>query len=111
LVRGSPACHGNAKVENAQVATALLEVRAERWLKTSRSTLLVLAGAKALTAGVKRVFGRQAIIQQCQIHQRRNVWRICPIGTTPNETNGCGTPMPSSSTRKPACSACTPSAV
>ena len=59
--------------ENAQVVTSLLEELVERGLETSRPTLFVLDGAKALVAGVKRVFGRQAVIQRCQVHKRRNV--------------------------------------
>jgi transposase-like protein len=59
--------------ENAQVVTSLLEELAERGLEVSRPMLFVVDGAKALVAGVKRVFGRQAVIQRCQIHKRRNV--------------------------------------
>jgi transposase-like protein len=59
--------------ENGQVVTSLLEELQERGLDTSRPTLFVLDGAKALVAGVKRVFGRLALIQRCQIHKRRNV--------------------------------------
>jgi putative transposase len=59
--------------ENAAVVTALLEDLAERGLETSRPTLFVLDGAKALVAAVKRVFGRQALIQRCQVHKKRNV--------------------------------------
>jgi transposase-like protein len=59
--------------ENAQVVTSLLEELVERGLKTDRPTLFVLDGAKALVAGVKRVFGRNAVVQRCQIHKKRNV--------------------------------------
>lgn len=59
--------------ENAVVVTSLLEELQERGLDTSQPTLFVLDGAKALVAGVKRVFGRQALIQRCQVHKRRNV--------------------------------------
>lgn len=59
--------------ENAVVVTSLLEELQERGLDTSRPTLFVLDGAKALVAGVKRVFGRQALVQRCQVHKRRNV--------------------------------------
>ena len=40
----------------------------------------MLDGAKALVAGVKHLFGPQAVIQRCQIHQRRNVQRTFPSG-------------------------------
>lgn len=59
--------------ENAQVVTSLLEELHERGLDTSKPTLFVLDGAKALVAGVKRVFGANAIVQRCQIHKKQNV--------------------------------------
>lgn len=59
--------------ENAVVTAALLEELRERGVKTDRPTLFVLDGAKALTAAVRRVWGKYAVIQRCQIHKRRNV--------------------------------------
>ncbi|MGH9601453.1 MAG: IS256 family transposase [Terriglobales bacterium] len=59
--------------ENALVVTALLEELVERGLEVTQPTLFVLDGAKALLAGVKRVFGKNAVIQRCQVHKRRNV--------------------------------------
>jgi transposase-like protein len=59
--------------ENAQIVTSLLEELHQRGLDTRQPTLFVLDGAKALVAGVKRLFGRNALIQRCQIHKRRNV--------------------------------------
>lgn len=59
--------------ENAEVVTSLLEELQERGLDTSRPTLFVLDGAKALRAAVRRVWGRQAVIQRCQVHKKRNV--------------------------------------
>jgi transposase-like protein len=59
--------------ENAPVVTSLLEELLERGLKADRPTLFVLDGAKALVTGVKRVFGRNAVVQRCQIHKKRNV--------------------------------------
>lgn len=44
-----------------------------------RSTLFVLDGAKALLEAVKRVFGRRAIIQRCQVHKKRNVKAHVPL--------------------------------
>ena len=52
---------------------SLLEELVERGLKPSQPTLFVLDGAKALVAGVKRVFGRFAVVQRCQVHKKRNV--------------------------------------
>jgi transposase-like protein len=59
--------------ENAEVVTSLLEDLRERGLNTSQPTLFVLDGAKALRAAVKRVFGKNAIVQRCQVHKVRNV--------------------------------------
>ena len=59
--------------ENAAVCTALLEDLCSRGLDTSSPTLLVLDGAKALHAAVKRVWGQNALIQRCQVHKRRNI--------------------------------------
>ena len=59
--------------ENSEVATSLLEELRERGLETNRPTLFVLDGAKALRTAVKRVWGRHAVIQRCQVHKRRNV--------------------------------------
>ena len=41
-------------------------------LRYDRGLLVVIGGAKALAAGVKRVFGRRALVQRCVLHQRRN---------------------------------------
>lgn len=59
--------------ENALVVTALLEELVERGLHVTQPILFVLDGAKALAAAVKRVCGRQALIQRCQVHKQRNV--------------------------------------
>lgn len=59
--------------ENAEVVTSLLEELRDRGLATDRPTLFVLDGAKALRAAVRRVWGRHALIQRCQIHKKRNL--------------------------------------
>lgn len=64
--------------ENAAVCTALLEDLCSRGLDTSSPTLLVLDGAKALHAAVKRVWGENALIQRCQVHKKRNVQQHLP---------------------------------
>jgi putative transposase len=64
--------------ENAAVCTALLENLQQRGLDASRPTLLVLDGAKALHAAVKRVWGGNALIQRCQVHKKRNVRQHLP---------------------------------
>jgi transposase-like protein len=64
--------------ENAAVSTALLEDLCSRGLDTSSPTLLVLDGSKALHAAAKRVWGRNALIQRCQLHKKRNVQQHLP---------------------------------
>jgi len=64
--------------ENAAVCTALLEDLSARGLDTSSPTLLVLDGSKALHAAAKRVWGRNALIQRCQVHKKRNVQQHLP---------------------------------
>ena len=64
--------------ENAAVCTALIEDLQGRGLDTSQPTLLVLDGSKALHAAVKRVWGRNALIQRCQVHKKRNVREHLP---------------------------------
>ena len=59
--------------ENAEVCTALLEDLRERGLDTKRPTLLVLDGSKALHAAVKRVWGKNAVIQRCHVHKNQNI--------------------------------------
>jgi transposase-like protein len=59
--------------ENAEVVTSLLEDLSSRGLDASRPILFVLDGAKALAAAVKRTFGKNAIVQRCQVHKARNV--------------------------------------
>lgn len=59
--------------ENAEVVTALLEELRDRGVDTSVRTLFVLDGSKALSSAVRRVWGKNALIQRCQIHKKRNV--------------------------------------
>jgi transposase-like protein len=64
--------------ENAEVVTSLLEELRDRGVATNEPTLFVLDGSKALAAGVKRVWGRKAFIQRCQVHKKRNVMAHVP---------------------------------
>jgi len=59
--------------ENAQVCKELLESLRERGVATNVPTLFVLDGAKALRAAVESVWGRNALVQRCQVHKKRNV--------------------------------------
>jgi transposase-like protein len=64
-------CQG--ETENAEVVTSLLTNLRDRGINTSQPTLFCIDGAKALAAGIKRVFGKNAVIQRCQFHKKRNV--------------------------------------
>jgi transposase-like protein len=66
--------------ENTTVVKELLEDLVARGLSTERRYLFVIDGAKALRAGVERVFGSRAEVQRCQIHKRRNVKEHLPKG-------------------------------
>jgi len=59
--------------ENATVVKALLADLVGRGLDAGDGLLVVIDGAKALSAAVKAVFGANAAIQRCTVHKRRNV--------------------------------------
>jgi transposase-like protein len=59
--------------ENGEVCKALLEHLVERGLDTSRSTLFVIDGGKALRKAIGRVWGARALVQRCRVHKKRNV--------------------------------------
>jgi transposase-like protein len=63
----------NGGTENAHVVACLLEELRDRGVAIDARQLFVLDGSKALSAGVKRVWGQNAVIQRCQIHKKRNV--------------------------------------
>jgi hypothetical protein len=64
--------------ENTAVVTGLLADLVERGLDASGGLLFVLDGAKALAKGVRKVFGKQALVQRCTVHKRRNVAEHLP---------------------------------
>jgi transposase-like protein len=64
--------------ENTTVVKELLEDLMARGLHSERRYLFVIDGAKALRAGIERVFGERAEVQRCQIHKRRNVKEHLP---------------------------------
>jgi len=59
--------------ENKTVVTALLADLVARGLNVESGVLCVIDGAKALAAGIRKVFGEAAKIQRCVLHKRRNV--------------------------------------
>ena len=64
--------------ENTTVVKELMEDLVARGLDAERRYLFVIDGAKALRAGIERVFGERAEVQRCQIHKRRNVVEHLP---------------------------------
>jgi transposase-like protein len=64
--------------ENKTVVTGLLADLSARGLSVDGGLLAVLDGAKALAAGVRKVFGDKAQIQRCTLHKRRNVKGYLP---------------------------------
>ena len=64
--------------ENTTVVKELLEDLVARGLNSERRYWFVIEGAKALRAGIERVFGGRAEVQRCQIHKRRNVQEHLP---------------------------------
>ena len=59
--------------ENATVCQGLLTNLASRGLRTDRSLLVIVDGAKALDTAVTQTFGRAALVQRCQVHKGRNI--------------------------------------
>jgi putative transposase len=64
--------------ENKTVVRALLADLVARGLDTTDGLLVVLDGAKALSAAVREVFGATAAIQRCTLHKRRNIGEHLP---------------------------------
>ena len=44
-----------------------------RGLDPAAPRLFIIDGSKALSSAIKRSFGREALIQRCQIHKARNI--------------------------------------
>jgi putative transposase len=59
--------------ENKTIVTHLLADLVDRGLSGESGLLVVIDGAKALAAGVRKVFGDQVLVQRCVLHKRRNV--------------------------------------
>lgn len=59
--------------ENGAACRALLENLVTRGLATARTTLFVIDGSGALRAALRDTFGKNALVQRCQVHKMRNV--------------------------------------
>jgi putative transposase len=90
--------------ENKTVVTHLLADLVARGLNADGGLLVVIDGAKALAAGVRKVFGDQALVQRCTIHKRRNLkdhlpdelaasvdWRVARAFNHPDPAKGLET--------------------
>jgi transposase-like protein len=64
--------------ENSTVVKQLLEDLGERGMDFEVPRLYILDGGKGLSAAVRRVAGKAAILQRCQIHKLRNVVEHLP---------------------------------
>ena len=69
--------------ENATVCQGLLTNLASRGLRTDRSLLMIVDGAKALDTAVTQTFGRGAVVQRCQVHKGRNILEHLPEAQRP----------------------------
>jgi len=59
--------------ENKAVVKSMLADLVSRGLSAEDGLLVVMDGAKALSAAVNEVFGSLAAVQRCTLHKRRNV--------------------------------------
>ena len=69
--------------ENATVCQGLLTNLGSRGLRTDRSLLVIVDGAKALDTAVTQTFGRAALVQRCQVHKGRNILAHLPEAQRP----------------------------
>src|SRR6188508_495460 len=63
----------DGSTENKTVVRSLLADLVARGLAVDDGLLVVIDGAKALSAAVREVFGAKAAIQRCTLHKRRNI--------------------------------------
>ncbi len=66
--------------ENAKVLTQFLRSLVDRGLDVSQGLLVIVDGAKGLSAAVKKAFKNRALIQRCVWHKRENVVSYLPKG-------------------------------
>ena len=64
--------------ENSEVVKLLLADLINRGLEPDKPRLYVLDGSKALHKAVSDTFGKNAVIQRCQVHKKRNVLAQLP---------------------------------
>jgi len=64
--------------ENARVCTDLLQNLIQRGLDPESVGLLVVDGGKGLLKAIGDVFGKDTLVQRCQVHKKRNVLDYLP---------------------------------
>ena len=64
---------GRGHGERDGLCQGLLTNLGSRGLRTDRSLLVIVDGAKALDTAVTQTFGRVALVQRCQVHKGRNI--------------------------------------
>jgi putative transposase len=64
--------------ENAAVVQALIDNLVARGLDPAVPRLFIIDGSKALSKAIRQSFGRDALIQRCQIHKARNIMERLP---------------------------------
>jgi putative transposase len=68
----------DGSTENKTMVRSLLADLVDRGLRFDDGLLVVIDGAKALSAAVREVFGAKALIQRRQLHKRRNLGEHLP---------------------------------
>ena len=64
--------------ENSAVVQALIDNLLARGLDPAVPRLFIIDGSKALSKAIRSSFGREALIQRCQIHKARNIMERLP---------------------------------
>ena len=90
--------------ENSTLVRELLADLRERGLNTEAAMLVVIDGAKALSKGVRDVFGERALIQRCREHKLRN-GSICPKRSIRRSLGVCAVAGPRARPKK-LCGSC-----
>ena len=64
--------------ENAATVQALLDNLVDRGLDPAVARLFIVDGAKALSKAIRATFGKDSLIQRCQVHKARNIMDRLP---------------------------------
>lgn len=59
--------------ENERALSGFLSSLTDRGLEVSEGLLVIIDGSKGLRAAVRKVFGKQGVVQRCAWHKRENV--------------------------------------